>query len=98
MERVRDCTYSYPTTYKTSEVYNELLELVLSHVTTRPRKIIVNFKLAVHKTFERLVHNIEIIDCLFHWEDALFRQVNKIKKKILLNCPYIIKCLIQSFF
>lgn len=60
---------------KTAAVYNRLFSLVLSKVESKPDKVILDFELAVINTCRKLIEDVAIEGCLFHWKKAIFTQV-----------------------
>ena len=68
-------------------VIREILKLLPSQPSVR--KITVDFESAIWSTFRKLLPEVGIMECAFHWTQALWRKVSikqcHIRKKKLLS-------------
>ena len=62
---------------KKTKDYKAVIKAVLEMLPVPPavRKITVDFEMAVWKTLRELMPNVDIMGCVFHWTQALWRKV-----------------------
>ena len=62
---------------KKTKDYKAVIKAVLEMLPVPPavRKITVDFEMTVWKTLRELMPNVDIMGCVFHWTQALWRRV-----------------------
>ncbi|XP_050519261.1 uncharacterized protein LOC126893282 [Diabrotica virgifera virgifera] len=63
----------------------------------RPNTIVIDFEMAVVNTFRRLVPNIRVHGCFFHFCQAIWRKVQQLGLAQLYRDEQFFKTLIKSF-
>ena len=75
--------------------YEAVLRTIIQHLPTEPsvREVMVDFERAAWRAFERVLPDVDIRGCWFHWAQAVFRKV----KEIGLRQAYVHQGLVRDY-
>lgn len=60
---------------KAEERYEEMFDVILDHVSLRPKSITIDFEKAMENVIKRKLPATDITFCFFHFKQALWRKI-----------------------
>ncbi len=74
------CGRSLPLVYcsiagKSQDIYTEMFEVILRHVSQRPKSITIDFEKSVENVIKQQLPMTKISFCYFHYKQNLWKQI-----------------------
>ena len=60
---------------KSEDIYDEVFDVVLQHLSQRPKSITIDFEKAVENVVKQKLPLTTISFCFFHFKKALWKQI-----------------------
>ena len=60
---------------KSEDIYDEVFDVVLQHLSQRPKSITIDFEKAVENVVKQKLPMTTISFCFFHFKKALWKQI-----------------------
>ncbi|CAF3602513.1 unnamed protein product [Rotaria socialis] len=75
------CGRALPSVYciisgKSEEIYGEIIDVVMQHISQRPISITTDYEKAVHNVIKKKLPMATVQGCFFHFKQCLWRQIN----------------------
>ncbi|CAF4133711.1 unnamed protein product, partial [Rotaria magnacalcarata] len=58
------------------EIYGEIFDVVMQHISQRPISITTDYEKAVHNVIKKKLPMATVHGCFFHFKQCLWRQIN----------------------
>lgn len=96
------CGRALPSVYcylsgKAENLYDEMFDVVLSHVTQRPKSITIDFEKAVENVVKQKIPGANVSYCFFHFKQALWKKIKNLSLQKLFVDDHEVREYLKNF-